>query len=138
MAMDSWDGYPAARARLLKSAQEANANLIVLSGDSHNAWAFDHANGGAPAGVEFAGTSVTSPGYESYAPGAPTEVLVSATMERNPGLKWANLEKRGYMAVELTPARATAEYVMLDTVRERSIAATSHRMSVFRGNNRLA
>ncbi|MFT4057537.1 MAG: alkaline phosphatase D family protein, partial [Novosphingobium sp.] len=36
--MDSWDGYPAARDRLLRAAAEANCNLVVLSGDSHNAW----------------------------------------------------------------------------------------------------
>ena len=139
LGMDMWDGYPAARGRLLKSAQEADANLVVLSGDSHNAWAFDLANGGASAGVEFAGQSVTSPGFESYAPGVSTAELASATMARNPGLKWANLERRGYMAVEFTPARATAEYVLLDTVRSHSTAiAATHRMTVRRGGNRLA
>ncbi len=39
--MDSWDGYPAARDRLFKASLNADANLVVLSGDSHNAWAFD-------------------------------------------------------------------------------------------------
>ena len=39
--MDSWDGYPAARDRLLAAAQRADANLVTRSGDSHNAWAFD-------------------------------------------------------------------------------------------------
>ena len=139
MSMDMWDGYPAARERLLKSAQEADANLVVLSGDSHNAWAFDLAQGGRPAGVEFAGQSVTSPGYETSAPGVSTGELAAGLMERNPGLKWANLERRGYMTLELTPARATAEYLFLDTVRERSTAiAATHRMSVRRGRNRLA
>ena len=38
---DSWDGYPQARRRLLQSALDADANLVILSGDSHNAWAFD-------------------------------------------------------------------------------------------------
>ena len=139
MNLDMWDGYPAARDRLLQSAQVADANLVVLSGDSHNAWAFDLAQSGAPAGVEFAGQSVTSPGYESYAPGVSTEALAAGTIERNPALKWANLERRGYMAVELTPAAATAEYVLLDTVRTRSTAiAGTHRMTVRHGTNRLA
>src|SRR5690606_30139962 len=39
--LDNWGGYPAARARLLKAAQAADADLVMLSGDSHNAWAFD-------------------------------------------------------------------------------------------------
>ena len=62
--MDAWDGYPAARARLLGSAREANANLVTLTGDTHNAWAFELAHEGERAGVEFAGQSVTSPGFE--------------------------------------------------------------------------
>ena len=62
MDYDNWGGYPAARARFLKSAQAMGANLVVICGDSHNAWAFDLAQDGKPAGVEFAGHSVTSPG----------------------------------------------------------------------------
>ena len=73
--LDAWDGYPAARERLLRSALDADANLLVLSGDSHNGWAFDLDLAGAPAGAEFAGMSVTSPGLEAYAPGiAPADV----------------------------------------------------------------
>jgi alkaline phosphatase D len=135
---DTWDGYPAARARLLRSAQEANANLLVLSGDSHNAWAFDLAQGGSPAGVEFGGQSVTSPGHERLSPAASPRVVERATIRRNPQLKWANIERRGYMTVELTPARATGEWLFLETVRQRSTAmASTHRMSVLHGTNRL-
>lgn len=36
---DNWGGYPAARARFLKSVQAMGGNTVVLSGDSHNAWA---------------------------------------------------------------------------------------------------
>lgn len=137
--LDTWDGYPAARDRLLESAQEANANLIVLSGDSHNAWAFDLVRGKAPAGVEFAGQSVTSPGHEGRSRGVSPRDVERATIERNPQLKWANIERRGYMTVELTPARATSEWLFLDTIRQRSTAmAATHRMSVAYGANRLA
>lgn len=137
--MDMWDGYPAARDRLLRSAQDAGANLVVLSGDIHNAFAFDLDQGGAPAGVEFAGHSVTSPGFERDFAGVPARDVERATIARNPQLKWANIERRGYMTVELTPARATSEWLFLDTVRQRSTAmAATHRMSVAHGANRLA
>ena len=63
-AMDMWDGYPAARERLYELALIAKANLVVLAGDSHNGWAFEHDHKGARIGVEFAGCSVTSPGAE--------------------------------------------------------------------------
>ena len=34
--MDAWDGYPAARARVFEAALAADANLLVLAGDTHN------------------------------------------------------------------------------------------------------
>ena len=135
---DQWDGYPAARERLLRSALDADANLVVLSGDSHNAWAFDLDLDGTPAGVEFAGHSVTSPGYEAYLPRVAPNDLAAAIVETNRQLKWANTHRRGYMTLELTPERATSEWLFLDTVRQRSTrVADRHRTSVARGSNRL-
>lgn len=118
--MDSWDGYPAARDRLLAAAQAADANLVVLSGDSHNAWAFDLGRAGKPVGVEFAGHSVTSPGAESDVPWIKSDALARALVERNPQLKWCDTARRGYMAVELTPAAATNEWRFTDAVLSRS------------------
>ncbi|MEO1048043.1 MAG: alkaline phosphatase D family protein [Pseudomonadota bacterium] len=64
--MDAWDGYPAARDRLFAASLEADANLVVLAGDTHNAWNFDLAHDGEKVGVEFGTSSVSSPGLESY------------------------------------------------------------------------
>ena len=75
MNMDAWDGYPAARERLFAGAQAAGANLVSLAGDTHNAWASDLVHRGKPVGVEFAGQSVTSPGFESYYAAVPPEQL---------------------------------------------------------------
>ncbi|HYD13621.1 MAG TPA: alkaline phosphatase D family protein [Allosphingosinicella sp.] len=134
---DSWDGYPAARRRLLRSALDADANLVVLSGDSHNAWAFDLDLDGARAGVELAGTSVTSPGNESEFPGASPAQAVRATLAVNRQLKWANLHQRGYATLHLTPRRASAEWLFMRTIRERSTAlAGRHVMTSRRGANR--
>ena len=136
---DAWDGFPAARERLLRSALEADANLVVLTGDTHNAWAFDLDLGGARAGVEFAGHSVTSPGFEHGFPRVDPRDFARAAVEDNRQLKWANTRDRGYMTLSLTPERATCEWLFLDTVRNRSPAiAGTHRMSVARGRNRLA
>jgi alkaline phosphatase D len=138
MNLDMWDGYPAARTRLLASSQEADANLIVLSGDSHNAWAFDLRNRAAPAGTEFAVHSVTSPGNEVSIPADPAGVA-RAYVGRNEQLKWAETSRRGYLTVELTPERATGEWVFMDTVREPSLAiAGRHAMLVAHGTNRFA
>ena len=138
MNLDMWDGYPAARNRLLGSSQEAGANLIVLSGDSHNAWGFELPQAGAPAGAEFAVHSVTSPGNESSIPADPAAVA-RAYVGGNEQLKWAETSRRGYLTVELTPERATGEWVFMDTVRQPSLAiAARHAMHVAHGTNRFA
>ena len=138
MNMDAWDGYPAARARLLEAALAADANLISLAGDTHNAWAFDLAHDGAPVGVEFGGQSVSSPGFEHYLPQVPSADLARAVVGHNPQLKWADLSQRGYMAVELTPERATSEYRFVGNVRERSAKlAGTHRVTALAGQRRL-
>ena len=137
-SMDIWDGYPAARARLLRASQEADANLVVLSGDSHNAWAFELDQEGMPAGVEFAGHSVSSPGFERAIRADPAAVA-RAMVGQNRQLKWADTSRRGYVTIELTPERATGEWVFMDTVREPSLAiAGRHAMSVVHGTNRFA
>lgn len=136
--LDNWDGYPRARERLLASAAEAGANFLILSGDSHNAWAFDHRSGTTPAGVEFAGQSVTSPGFESSLPFLKSDRLVAEVRHRNPALQWANLAERGYLTLTLTPAAATGEWLFLSTIRQRSTALSNrHRLSVRPGRNRL-
>ena len=94
---------------LLATAQRNGVDLVVLSGDSHNAWANDLVNDGRPAGVEFAGQSVTSPGFESYLK-APPSAVAGALMQANPTLRWADMSNRGYMQVVLTPAEALCEW----------------------------
>jgi alkaline phosphatase D len=137
--MDMWDGYPAARARLLNVSREAAANLIVLSGDSHNAWAFELDVDGKPAGAEFAGHSVSSPGNERTFRGADPASVARAFLSANPQLKWTDTSQRGYLTLELTPQRATGEWVFMDTVQQPSLAISGrHRMSVLHGTNRFA
>lgn len=137
MGFDNWGGYPAARARFLKSAQHIGANLVVICGDSHNAWAFDLGQDGKPAGVEFAGQAVTSPGYESELAVDP-RIVAAALVRTNPELKWCDTSRRGYMATTLTPEKASNDWVFVDTVRERSLkASVGHTASVMRGRNVL-
>jgi alkaline phosphatase D len=137
--MDAWDGYPAARTRLLKAAREANANLVTLTGDTHNAWAFELAHAGEPAGVEFAGQSVTSPGFEGSLSKVPAADLAASLVRHNQQLRWADTSRRGYMAVELNSARASCEWRFTGAVRGRSseLVAT-HRMSAPLGARRFA
>ncbi|WP_430428190.1 alkaline phosphatase D family protein [Parasphingorhabdus sp.] len=135
---DSWDGYPQARARSLTAAQQAEADLIVLSGDSHNAWAFDLETQDGAAGVEFAGHSVSSPGFEAYTKGVNPDVVAQAVTETNSQLQWADTQHRGYMTVALTPDKAVSTWHFLDSIRKKSIAMVgSKSQTVLRGANQL-
>lgn len=136
--MDAWDGYPAARARVFKAALEANANLVVLAGDTHNAWAFDLAHEGTPVGVELGGNSVSSPGFESYLTFVKPDTLAAALVAENEQLKWADTAQRGYMMVELTPARVTTEYRFVAGIKQRSTRlAGTKRLTTDKGSAKL-
>ena len=129
---------PAARDRVFKAALDANANLVSLAGDTHNAWAFDLDHAGEKVGVEFGVQGVTSPGLESYASYLPVDVLERETVAHNRQLKWMDGSRRGYMAVELTPQAATSEFRFLSSVREKGAGVSAtHRVSARAGSRML-
>jgi alkaline phosphatase D len=135
-AMDMWAGYPQARKRLLQAAQAADADMVVVSGDSHNGWAFNLAEGGNPAGVEFAGQSVTSPGYESALKADPA-VVRDALVAANPALVWCDTSRRGYMTVAFTPDAARCDYVFMSTIRDRTLATGKGQAAVVKRGKRV-
>jgi alkaline phosphatase D len=137
--LDNWGGYPAARSRLLAAAQRADANLLVVSGDSHNGWAFDLPEGGKPAGVEFGGHSVSSPGFENATMGTdPTVIAQALRSTSKQELRWVDTSNRGYMHLSLTPQAATNEWIFIQTVKDISLATKpGHRMKVRPGRKIL-
>ena len=115
--LDAWDGYPAERDRLYAKARAAEARLIVLSGDSHAAWASNLHDGQGRVGVEFGATAVSSPqpSYSRALPGAPmAEMLVAAS----PDLEWCEFEPRGFFVLSLTPDRAECRMMGISTIME--------------------
>ena len=136
--LDNWGGYPQAKSRLLSSALNTNANLIALTGDSHNGWAFDLIEAGRSAGVEFGGHSVTSPGIESATQRQDQQKIAKALVANSKELRWADTSNRGYMVLSLTPQAATNEWVFVDTVKTRTLTAkVGQRMKVRPGHNVL-
>ena len=137
--LDNWGGYPAARSRLLSAAQRADANLVVVTGDSHNGWAFDLPEGGKPAGVEFGGHSVSSPGFESATQGTDPLTVARGLVDANKAeLRWSDTSNRGYMHLSLTPQAATNEWVFMDTVKTVSLGTKKgHKMKVRPGRKVL-
>ncbi len=139
--LDAWDGYPVARETVYATARTLDKNLVVLSGDTHNAWANDlrdvHGNA---VGVEFAGSSVSSPGLEEYLPGMPPDELRAGVMQLIPTLKYANTALRGYLLATFTPERARADWYFVDSVKTPQYSATLERsLAVLpgAGNRRL-
>ena len=112
---DGWDGYPAARARLLGSvAQLKPRNPLVLGGDVHCTWVadlksdFDDPRSPVIA-TELCGTSITSQG--------PTANQVRAELAENPHLRYGNGTQRGYLKVELGRSACRALVRTLDNVK---------------------
>ena len=112
--VDQWDGYPAARQRLLGHVNERGIdNLVVLTGDIHSAGAgVLSTDDGTPVGVEFVGTSITSSTLARIVPGG--ERLL--TTESFPGIDYLNVTDHGYGRCTITPTEWTTEYVMVEGV----------------------
>ena len=107
-AMDKWDGYVAARERLLRVLADAPpSNPVVVTGDVHSNWAAElKANFDDPSSrtiaPEFIGTSMSSGGDGSDGDLARIQSL-------NPHVKFFN-GRRGYVRVWLTPSTCRADY----------------------------
>ncbi len=121
--MDSWDGYPTSRARVINAWVNAQVrNPIVLTGDVHAHWASDVLQNfddpdSPVVGSEFVTTSITS-GADGY--DEPTGQHPWAAY--NPTMKfWTNL--RGYVNTRITPESFTADYRCVPKVTVKNLAA---------------
>jgi alkaline phosphatase D len=107
--MDAWDGYVAARQRLLDFIVERQpANPIILTGDIHSAWAADikesfEAPDAGTVGAEFVTTSITSDFPAPFVP------LVQATLPRNPHIRYFDAH-HGYLRFDVTPSAWRADF----------------------------
>jgi alkaline phosphatase D len=126
---DSWDGYRAARSRVFDMIERAKAgNVAVLTGDVHSSWAYDlprdpfagydPTTGRGSLGVEFAGTSVTSP--SNLGAGPDGEKQLAATRATRPHLHYVDGRYRGYFIVDLTRERLQADFYAVSTVLDRT------------------
>lgn len=116
LSMDSWDGYPASRDRILKFVTDKDiSNLVVLTGDVHSNWAneikadFDRPDS-PTIGVEFVGTSITSDGD-----GFDTRSDIKRILDENPHIKFFN-GQRGYVRCTVTPDTWRTDYRVLPYV----------------------
>ena len=109
---DSWDGYPPARERLYGMLRTAGAQPLVLSGDSHAAWANDLYDGsGELVGAEIGTTAITSPSYGALLPG-----LGAMLAKVNREVAFCDQDSKGYTLLTITRDTAKADYVAVSTI----------------------
>lgn len=115
-SLDSWDGYVAARQRLMDVVSGADGaapvrDFVSLGGDIHTSAVTDlHADPTDPAtavvGTEFVGPSVSA--LELLDP------VAVAGARSQPHVRLYDIERRGYLLVDFTPGAATATYRWVD------------------------
>jgi alkaline phosphatase D len=114
---DGWDGYPAARSRLLQTMVSGKVrNPVVIGGDVHafnvSQLKLDFDDPASPViASEFVGTSITSQ--------ALSQERMNQYLPENPHLLLGETRYRGYTRVEITPQRWTADLRIMETVRRR-------------------
>ncbi len=117
--LDAWDGYYYEREEIYATSKALNKNLIVLSGDTHNAWAgrlVDQSN--EVVGIQYATASVSAPGFDST-----LNYDLQTVRATEPGvvqivddLDYINMREKGVMVVTFTPEAAQAEWKFISTV----------------------
>ncbi|AKJ30407.1 alkaline phosphatase D family protein [Caldimonas brevitalea] len=123
--LDAWDGYQAARETVLGMASSLDRNLVVLAGDTHNAWASNlRTAGGAAVGVEFATPSVTSPGFEAYLPHVNPAQLAGALTQLIGDLEYADTSRRGFLVVTATREECRADWHYVSRIDRRDATAS--------------
>ena len=130
--LDAWDGYPTQRETILQTVKAQGKKLVTLSGDSHNGW-FTHLTtlAGEKIGVEFAGTSVSAPGFESAGLGGLASAIDGSALVPQLGnaaigaglglindVAYCDTTQRGYLLMTITAAQVKGEYVFVSSVKQ--------------------
>jgi len=113
---DGWDGYPAARQRMLDTISACQpVNPVFFGGDIHSFWVTDlKSDFGNPSSLsvatEFVGTSITSdpPPYE----------LIMGVLPENPHVQYFESRQRGYVSVDLFRERMETRLQVISDRRD--------------------
>jgi alkaline phosphatase D len=120
--LDAWDGYAYERELLFNTIKQQASKLVVLAGDTHNAWANDLKSiDGTQIGVEFATSSVSSPGLESYLGVAADDIVTTEAglVGLIENLTYLNMSDRGYLLVTFEESKAQAEWVFVSDIKSK-------------------
>ncbi|MFE5834949.1 alkaline phosphatase D family protein [Streptomyces sp. NPDC056508] len=110
LSMDSWDGYPASRQRILAGAEAAGVeNLMVLTGDVHVSYGLDLKADFRDPASRTVGTEIVTTSITSGKDGADRPSNYDKLMQANPHLRFFN-GRRGYVKVSLDRESARADF----------------------------
>ncbi len=102
--------------------------FVFLTGDIHTSWgndlpadltAYNKNTGAGSIAVEYVCTSVTSPGLTGI--GNSSIPLVQAS---NPYMKYVDLEKKGYLLLDINKQKVQGDWVYVSTVTSRSFTTS--------------
>ncbi len=127
--LDQWDGYPEERKKIFNHIIGNNIkNVVFLTGDIHTSWgndlpadlsAYNKNTGAGSIAVEYVCTSVTSPGLPGI--GNTTIPLIKGA---NPYMKYIDLEKKGYLLLDINKQKVQGDWVYLSTITSKSFTTS--------------
>jgi len=116
--VDAWDGYVAARSRLLGFFQEEGIrNPVVISGDIHSSWVADLKTDFNDPASPVVGTEFVGPSISSLFPGAFVPIVEAALSDpANAHIRFFEGTLHGYVRCLVTPELWRSDYRVVDTV----------------------
>jgi alkaline phosphatase D len=127
--LDSWDGFPAEKMRLINFIQSTSLNnLIFVTGDTHAAWAieaatevdktYDSKTSRGAFAIEFGVTSVSSGNDNERMPDGKVREIEESILQLNPHIKYINDRDHGYLLLTLYPYKAKGEFYFMESLRK--------------------
>ncbi|WP_431985559.1 alkaline phosphatase D family protein [Streptomyces griseoflavus] len=125
VSMDSWDGYPASRERVLAGARAAGVdNLMVLTGDVHVHYGFDIKRDFSDPDSRTVGTEIVTSSVSSGGDGSAKPANWETYMTANPHMRFYN-GLRGYTTVSLGRELARADFKTVSHVTTQGAPLTT-------------
>lgn len=126
---DQWDGYGPARQRLYDHlVDDGIDNMVVMTGDIHSSWcndlssnpwdipgSYNPVTGQGIRGVEFVSPAISSPPPPPV-PGLTPAQTAGLLQSISPHMKYIDLEKRGYVLLDIDGERVQGEVYHVGTV----------------------
>ncbi len=141
--LDSWDGFPVEKKRIVDFiAQNKIKDIIITSGDTHASWAIEAAvdvkKKYQPFAVEFGTTSVSSGNLDERINADTVKMMEEELLKTNPHVKYLNERDHGYLLLTLYPTKTKAEWYYVETLRKPETKEyLAKKFEVEKGNTRL-